>query len=78
MIANLSMMVKKMKIKKIGEIWATDSTIKKHLSDLVVENTSDVFLDDYSCVIKKSSGIKYNVFGYNRLAYEELIFRIKH
>lgn len=72
------MMVKPMKIKKIGEIWATESTVKKHLSDLVVDSISNITLDDYKCVIKKSTGIKYNVFGYNRSVYEDLIFRIKH
>ena len=66
------------KIKKIGEIWVTESTMNKHLYTLLVDSISDCLIDEYSCVIKKSTGIKYNVFGYDRSAYEELLFKIRH
>ena len=66
------------KMKKIGEIWATESTVKKYLYGILVDSIADIIIDDYSCVIKKSTGIKYNVFGYDRSAYDDLLFKIRH
>lgn len=67
-----------MKLKKIGEIWASDSTADKHFNDIIVTDLNKVNIENWECVLKKASGIKYNVFGYNKNAYDELIFRIKH
>lgn len=68
-------------IKKIGEIWITPQTLKEHFPhdcvvhceplEMKINKTFPVFL-------KKSDGIKYDVYGKNREDYDVVLNKIKN
>lgn len=65
------------KIKKIGKIWATESTIEgTSLQKLIVEKLESNF--DKDLLLIKKRHVEYHVYGKDREAYRKLMETIKN